>query len=291
MVNRLVGSLLLSLPLVAGGCQALEGLIPGTKAGEVVRVPGQWQKTYIGVQKYNNAVLRNKANGRVLDPEDAREMPMDAYTVEAGDIEELTYRAGRLRYSFTPREKDAQPFVVERPIDEKEFDAFDAALYQDKFFGLAEKNWATERFPMFYVQYDQGGKGHKASFTPNLNRIMKTGALITSYFGQLGGQDKLTAGTKQYAYYLNPAGSNLKVAISTLVGTKNGEAEDKPWTIKAATYDTGKGFQNATVEADGQSITLPMPAGDGSTLLMGLKVTAEGDPGTWETLIPVRTAK
>lgn len=144
---------------------------------------------------------------------------------------------------------------------------------------------------MFYVQYDQGGKGHKTSFTPNLNRLVKTGGLITGYLGQLSGNTKLTAGSKQYAFYLNPSGTNLKVAVSTLVGSKTGEPEDTPWKLKAATYDLGKGAQSATVESDGSAITLPMPTGDGNIQLMSLKVTAEGDPGTYETLIPVRTAK
>ena len=287
-MKRLVGALLISLPVLTAGCQALGiGVSP---SGQAARVPGQWQKTVIGIQKYNNAVLRDKATGKVLDTVDLEANPKLAdITVEAGDIEELTYRAGRLRYSFTAPEKDAQPYVVERPIDEKEFEALDAAIYQDKFFTFGEKNWATERAPLYYVQYDQGGKGWKASFTPNLNRLLKTQAIVNPYLAQLSGQAKAPVGAKQYAYYLVPKSGQLHVSISSLAANAGGEAEDRPWTIKAASYDTGKGFQTATVDAGGAGFSLPLPAGDGNLQLVGLKVTAEGDPGTWETLIPVRT--
>ncbi|MFN3431540.1 MAG: hypothetical protein ACK46X_16505, partial [Candidatus Sericytochromatia bacterium] len=144
-MKRLVGTLLISWPLLTAGCQALGIGVSPSGASQAARVPGQWQKTVIGIQKYNNAVLRDKATGKVLDSDDLEDgMKLADITVEAGDIEELTYRAGRLRYSFTAREKDAQPYVVERPIDEKDFEALDAALYQDKFFTLGEKNWANE---------------------------------------------------------------------------------------------------------------------------------------------------
>ena len=38
---------------------------------------------------------------------------------------------------------------------------------------MPEKNWATVRLPLYVVQYDQNGKGTRASFTPNLNRLLK----------------------------------------------------------------------------------------------------------------------
>ena len=143
---------------------------------------------------------------------------------------------------------------------------------------------------MYYVTYEQNGKGAKSSFTPSLNRLLKFGALINTQFGLFSGETKLPSGVQHHAYYMTAEGGKLKVSISTLVGT-GGEAEDRPWKFKSASYDTGKGFQTATLEARGDAFTLPAPAGDGTYQLMGLRLETEGGPGTWETLIPVRTSK
>jgi hypothetical protein len=288
-VKRLVGSALLLMPLLTGGCTMLDGIFPVAKAS-FERQPGQWQKTTISVQKYINALFRDKKTGKVLSPDDARDKPEADVTLEAGDFEELTYAAGRLRYAYYAREKSAQPFVVERAIEEKEFEALDDAFYKDRFFSMPEKSLADKRFPMFYVQYQQNTKIAKASFSPDIKKLLKSGPILTGYFDELSGQGKLPASAKQYAYYLTVDGTNLKISISTLSGSASGDADDRPWKIKSASYDMGKGSQGATVDADGGSFSLPVPSGDGGLQLMALKVTAEGDPGAWETLIPVRTA-
>jgi hypothetical protein len=288
-VQRYFATALVALPLLLGGCN---GLIPGAaKAPDVQRVPGMWKQTQISVLKYKNALFRDAKTGEVLDPQDARDKPESEVTLESGDFEEFRYGDGRLRYAFFPRLAAAQPYVVERVVDETEFDELDKALYADKFFGLPEKNWATVRLPLYVVQYDQNGKGHKASFTPNLNRLLKFGALVNTHFDLFSGETKLPAGVKQTAYYMTAEAGQLKVSVSTQTGVANSEAEDKPWKLKSATYDVGKGAQAATVDADGGALSLPLPSGGGSFKLVSLKLTAEGEPGTWETLVPVRTSK
>lgn len=288
-MQRYFATALVALPVLLGGCN---GLLPtGAKAAEVQRLPGMWQQTQISVLKYKNALFRDAKTGDVLDPQDARDKPEAEVTLESGDFEELRYSNGRLRYAFFPRLTAAQPYVVERVVDESEFDELDKALYADKFFGLPEKNWATVRLPLFVVQYDQNGKGRKASFTPNLNRLLKFGALASTHFDLFSGEAKLPAGVKQTAYYMTSDAGKLKVSVSTQTGVAGSEAEDKPWKLKSATYDAGKGAQAATVDADGGALSLPLPSGGGNFQLVSLKITAEGEPGTWETLIPVRTAK
>lgn len=280
---------LVALPLLLGGCN---GLIPNAaRAAEVQRVPGMWQQTQISVLKYKNALFRDVKTGDVLDPADAKDKPVAEVTLESGDFEELHYGNGRLRYAFFPRLATAQPYVVERVVDEREFDELDKALYADKFFGLPEKNWATVRLPLFVVQYDQNGKGSKASFTPNLNRLLKFGPLVNTHFDLFSGEAKLPAGVKQTAYYMTAEASKLKVSVSTQTGVANSEAEDRPWKLKSASYDAGKGVQAATLDADGAALTMPLPSGGGNFQLVTLKLTAEGEPGTWETVIPVRTGK
>jgi hypothetical protein len=288
-VQRYFATALVALPLLLGGCN---GLLPtGAKAAEVQRVPGTWKQTQISVLKYKNALFRDTKTGDVIDPEDAKDKPVADVSLESGDFEELRYGNGRLRYALFPRLTAAQPYVVERVVDEPEFDELDKALYADKFFGLPEKNWATVRLPLFVVQYDQNGKGSKASFTPNLNRLLKFGALVNTHFELFSGETRLPAGVKQTAYYMTSDAGKLKVSVSTQTGVANSEAEDKPWKLKSASYDAGKGMQAATVDADGATLSLPLPSGGGAIQLMSLKLTAEGEPGTWETLIPVRTAK
>jgi hypothetical protein len=288
-VSRNFATALVALPVLLGGCN---GLIPNAaRAADVQRVPGMWKQTQISVLKYKNALFRDAKTGDILDPADARDKPEAEVTLESGDFEELHYGNGRLRYAFFPRLTAAQPYVVERVVDETEFDELDKALYADKFFGLPEKNWATVRLPLFVVQYDQNGKGRKASFTPNLNRLLKFGALVNAHFDLFSGETKLPAGVKQTAYYLTSEAGKLKVSVSTQTGVANSEAEDRPWKLKSASYDAGKGVQAATVDADGGALSLPLPSGGGNFQLVSLKLTAEGEPGTWETLIPVRTAK
>jgi hypothetical protein len=290
-VKRLVGSALLLLPLALGGCDALSAIIPISKADVATRQAGMWQKTVISVQKYNNALFRDKKTGKALSTDDARDKPEADVTLEAGDFEELAYRAGRMRYAYYAREAGAQPFVVERAIEEKDFEALDDAIWKDKFFGMPEKNWSDKRFPMYFVQYDQSGKGWHASFTPDLTKLLKSGPILNKYMQDLSGATKMSPGTKQYAYYLTADKGTLTVSISTLTGSNGGDADETPWKFKSASYDLGKGSQAATVGSDGTSFTLPTPSGDGGFQLMALKVTAEGDPGTWDTLIPVRTSK
>lgn len=288
-MQRLSLTALISLPLLLAGCN---GLVPtGTKSVEAQRAPGMWKQTYIGVQKYKNALFRDKQSGEVLDPLDARDKPEAEVTLEAGDFEELTYRDGRLRYAYFPRSTAAQPYVVERAVEESEFEELDKALYTDRFFGMDEKNWATTRLPLYFVQYDQGGKGWKASFTPNLNRLLKFGALANAQFDLFSGETRLPAGQAQTAYYLTAAAGKLQVSVSTQVGVAGTEAEDRPWKLKAATYDAGQGHQAAAIDATGSALTLPLPKGGGAFQLITFKFTTEGAPGTWETLIPVRTSK
>lgn len=289
-MKRLVGSALLVLPLMLAGCDALSGLIPVAKA-DLVRQSGMAQKTTINVQKYLNALFRDKKTGKVLSPDDARDKPEADVTLEAGDFEEVAYRAGHLRYAYYAREASAQPYVVERAMDDKEFETLDDAIWKDKFFAMPEKNWGDKRFPMYFVQYDQNGKGDHASFAPDLAKLLKSGPILSGYFKELSGLTKMSPGAKQTAYYLTASGGNLQVAISTFTGSAGGDADERPWKFKSASYDLGKGMQTATVGADGSSFSLPAPTGDGGFQLMALKVTTEGDPGTWDTMIPVRTSK
>lgn len=282
-------ALILAIPLLLGGCDAV--VSTAAKSPDANRPTGMWQKTTFSVQKYPHALFREKKTGKVLDPRDAGNLPEAEVTLEAGDFEELTYTNGRLRYAFFSRLAKVQPFVVERAATESEFEEFDKALYADKFFGMAEKNWANDRFPLYDVRYEQNGKGAKSSFTPNLNRLLKFGPLLTTQLGLFSGETPLPSGVQQHAYYMATEGGQLKVSVSTIVGT-NGEAEDRPWKFKSASYDTGKGFQSATINAQGDAFTLPAPTGDGTYQLMGLKLVTEGNgPGTWDTLVPVRTSK
>jgi hypothetical protein len=286
-VKRLAVSALLLATFGLAGCAGLEGILPFAKA-DATRKAGQWQNTVLSVQKFGTVVFRDKS-GKPLTDDEAKDANKDDLVVDAGGFEELLYRKGRVRYATYPAEKNAQPLVVERAIGEKDFEALDEALYKDKFFTMKPTTSTGELLPVFVVQYDQAGRGGKNVFAPNMGKLVKTNPILTGYFDALSGESKLEAGSKQIAYYMAPSGGNLQVSISTLTPSASGEPEEKPWVIKSATADFGKGAATGTVSADGASFTVPLPTGDANFQLMSLKVASDAE-AAWETLIPVRAA-
>lgn len=293
-MKRFVGSALLGLALMLAGCD-LPGLtaIAG-KPGATNRPTGKAQSTAISLLKYKNALFRDKKTGRILQPNTAAAKPPEDVELEAGDFEELLYDKGRMRYAFYGRETDAQPFVTERALSDADFESLDKAIWDDRFFAHEKKNWESEvRLPMFYLRYAQEGKGHEASYAPSLSKLRTSGKLLEKYLKQMNGDDALAANTSQTAYYLYAEAGKLKVSIAT---QKKADADlvETDWVIKSAMVDTGKGFTAATVDAKGASFSLPLPSAEkpeSPFQLMGLKLTAEGQPSEWETVIPYRAKK
>lgn len=292
-MKRFVGTATLALALLLTGCE-----IPGLTAiaGKTVsnRVAGKWQDTTLSLLKYKNALFRDKATGRVLQPQAAAAKQPDEVELEAGDFEELLYDKGRLRYAFYGREADAQPFVTERTITEAEFESLDKAIWDDKYFAHEKKNWESEvRLPMFYLRYHQDGKGHEVSYAPSLSKLRTASKLLEKYLKQMNSEDSLPANGTMTAYYLSAEADKLTVSVATQKKTDNDLVETE-WKIKSATVDTGKGAQSATVDAQGASFSFPLPAADkpeSPFQLMSVTITAEGTPAEWKAVLPYRAKK
>lgn len=291
-MKRFLGSAMLVAAVLASGCD----LITGTAPVGINRLTGQWQKTVIVLQKYTTVAFKSKQTGKILTPEAAQTMAESEVELEAGDFEELTYAEGRLRYAAFGHANEAQPYVIERTMTEEAFEELDAAIYKDKYFTFDRKNWdANTRLPLFFLRYNQSGKGHEASFTPSLNKLPNTNRLLGVFLKEFNGEEKLRAGAVQTVYYLSATDGTLKVSISQQKGDAQGEVLDTPVKLKSAAYDLGSGYQSATLQAEGAGtiFTLPQPArGDKSAFqLMGLRLSAEGELGDWDTLIPIRLKK
>ena len=293
-MKRILGSALLGAAVLTSGCD-VSAIFP-TAGTAIDRPTGQWQKTVIVLQKYATVAFKDKNSGKILTPEAAQAMPEADVELEAGDFEELTYAEGRLRYAAFGHANEAQPYVIERTMTEAAFESLDEALYKDKYFTFDRKNWdARTRLPLYFLRYAQNGKGHEASFTPSLAKLPNTNRLLGVYLKEFSGEEKLKAGVSQTVYYLGASEGTLKVSISLQKADEAGEVLDTPVKLKSASYDLGSGYRAATLttEAGGTTFTLPQPArGDkGAFQLMGLRLSAEGELGDWDTLIPIRLKK
>ena len=284
----------LAAAIVLGGCNLK---LPGTAVQVSSRLTGQWMNTIIDFQVYRSVEFVDKS-GNVLDPLAAETMPPDQVDLRPGDLEDLTYASGKLRYAYFPHETDQQPYVAERPIQQADFEALDKALYDDKFFSFKSTNYSQQRIPLYFIQYTQGDKGFSASFAPSLTVLSRTEAIVQPYLYQLGhlprvgedamppGADQLPSGVSQYVYYLSASGGQMKLSIATDAPDSSGTSIETDWKVTGANVDTGSGFQPASIATD-SSITFPQPQGGGAKLV-GLKIDSSGTPSHWETVIPVR---
>lgn len=293
-MKHFVGTAIAATTVLLAGCnlQGLPTLISGKQATN--RPTGQAQTTTISLLKYKNALFREKSSGKILQPQTAATKKPEDVELEAGDFEELQYDKGRLRYAFYGRETEAQPFVTERILAENDFEALDKAIWDDKFFAHDKKNWEGEvRLPMFYLRYSQDGKGHEASYAPSLSKLRSASRLLDKHLKQLNGEENLPANGTMTAYYLSAEAGKLKVSIATQQ-KKDADLVETEWKLKSASVDLGKGFQAATIDAKGESFSVAQPTADkpeSPFQLMGIKVTTEGEPKEWETVIPYRAKK
>lgn len=292
-MQRIVGTATVVLALMLAGCD-IPGLVSVTGKPASNRPTGKSQVTTISLLKYKNALFRDKTSGKLLAPNSAAGKPPEQVELEAGDFEELLYDKGRMRYAFYGRETEAQPFVTERTITDAEFEALDKAIWDDKYFGLDKKVWDGDiRLPMFYLRYNQEGKGHEVSLAPTLNKLRTSGKILERYLKQMNGEDTLPANGTMTAYYLNVDGGKLNIGVATQKKT-DADLVETDWKIKSASVDMGKGFQAATVDAKGETFSVTLPTADkpeSPFQLMGIKLTTEGGPGDWETVIPYRAKK
>ncbi|MDB5097486.1 MAG: hypothetical protein JWM80_1907 [Cyanobacteria bacterium RYN_339] len=252
---------------------------------------GQWMTTQLQVQKYRNALFRDKTTGKQLEPALVETKPATDVELEAGDFDEIFYAKGRLRYAFYGRTSEEQPFVVERVVTEADFNALEGALYENKFFSLPIQNWdAKTRLPLYNVLYIQGDKGYKSSFTPSLNKIPKFGALIDGYIGEMGGDAHPGKGVTQTTYAASGVNGQLSVTLSQDVVDKDGDLVESPIALKAVTYDAGAGPQPAQLPTSGKGnvFNIPQPTGTGTFGIVTLTVTPQGTMAPWSTAIPVR---
>lgn len=259
------------------------------------RQPGMWQSTTIQIQKYRNALFREKATGKQVDPAVAQTMPVDAVALEGGDFDELFYSGGRLRYAFYGRDSDEQPFVTERALTSADFDQLDQPFYDDRFFNLPAQNWdAQVRLPLFVVHYEQGGKAYESSFTPSLNKLPKLAAEVDALLGQMDGDTTPPKGVTQTSYAMSAQNGTLTVTLTQTAIDSGGDAVETPLAVTGVQYDVGQGKQTATLVVDPKKnvFSLPLPAGskDFPFVKVALSITPAAPQTAWNTIIPVRGA-
>jgi hypothetical protein len=245
----------------------------------------------IQVQKYRNALFRDKATGKQLEPAIVETKSPSEVDLEAGDFDELQYANGRLRYAFYGRTSEEQPFVVERVFTQTDFTNLEGALFADHFFALPVQNWdAKTRLPLYDVRYVQGDKGYRSSFTPSLAKLPKFGALVDGYIAEMGGDAHPAKGVSQTTYASSAINGQLSVTISQDTVDQDGDLVEKPVPLQAVTYDAGQGQQPAQLPSGGKGnvFNIPQPSGTGTFGVVTLNITPQGGSAPWSTSIPVR---
>jgi hypothetical protein len=281
---------------ILGGCKAPgTANVPGGSAAvtdaSTLFTQGQMNGTSIQVQRYRNALFRDKTTGKQLEPAIVETKNPSDVELEAGDFDEIQYANGRLRYAFYGRGTDAQPFVVERAFTQDDFNALEGALFGDHFFAQPVQNWdAKTRFPLYDVRYVQGDKGYKSSFTPSLTKLPKFGALVDGYISEMGGTTKPAKGTTQVTYASGVLNGQLSVTLSQATVDADGDLVETPIALKAVTYDAGQGQQPAQLPSGGEGnvFNIPQPSGSGTFGVVALTITPQGTTAPWSTAIPVR---
>jgi hypothetical protein len=269
-------------------CVATPNPAPSPSAGATTlaqRPKGQAATTQIQLQRFKTLFFRSKANGAILAPESAAELPPEAVNLEVGDWDQLDYEAGRLRYTSFPREREAQPLVVDRAYPEASFEALDVALWTDPYFSSPSKNWdAKTRLPLYLLRYQQNGKGHEASFTPSLTaKLPRSSAILEALLAQLSGQSLPPAGVSHVLYGLSLNQKQCEVQVSQLKAAGN-DADSSPLKLSQVQVDLGAGPQAATIGPKGFSFVAPTTAGEVAVVAT---LTPEGG-SPWKVVLPVR---
>lgn len=279
---------------LAGGCASLPGLQPKVPVGttSVNYQTGQGQNTQILVQRFQNVEFVGQ-DGNVLDPIEAATTDPSKVQLLAGDFEALSYNKGVLQYAQYAHESDAQPYVVERKIDETEFETLDKTFYQDNIFKNTKVLDPQKRLPLYFITYVQNGKGWQGSFAPSLTTTAAhVGQLVDSYFNQFdggpNGDTPTPKGVTQTAYYLSAVNGTMTLALATQTADDSGQLNETPIKLKSVTVNAGQGAVSATVGSDEKSCTFPQPSGKGPFETVDVTITADGAPGNWESLIPLR---
>lgn len=252
---------------------------------------GSFETTKLRVQKVRNFLFREKATGKVLDPRLAQTRREDEVTLDPGDMDEIVYDNGRLRYAFYGRTIEEQPYVVEREVARADYQALEDGLEADGFWGIDKKSWDDKtRFPFYYVLYTVGDAGYEASFTPSLGKLKKTGPLFDAYIDQMGAAAKLPQGTTQLAFAQQGAEGVITVSVSTQTPDKVGDPVEKPFNLTAAEVDAGKGKVEALIGPTENAFTYPQPAAGGQFMNVSVTLTTE-DGKKYKTILPIRSAK
>lgn len=290
------------LVLATSGCTIPGGVKPIATASKTPAKPdvvarpaalpaGSFETTKLRVQKVRNFLFREKSTGKILDPRLAQARREDEVTLDPGDMDELVYDKGRLRYAFYGREIDEQPYVVEREVTTADYRAIEDGLDQDGFWGLDKKSWDDKtRFPFYYVLYTVGEAGYEASFTPNLGKLKKAGPLFDAYIDQMGATSKLPAGTKQIAFSQQAANGVVTVSVATQTPDANGDPLDKPFNLSAARVDAGKGAIEALIGPTENAFTYEQPKAGGQFMNVSVTLTTE-DNKEYKAILPIRSAK
>lgn len=284
---------------VLAGCNNGNPAGSGTPASTASVVPaltwaaGGADTTVIRVQKYRNALFRDTATGKQLEPTLAIDKTPSQVSIEGGDFDELTYSTGRLQYAFCAHDGDAQPYVVERAMGVSDFEAFDKAFYDDKFFNLGPTAWdAQARLPFFVVDYQKGTQRYETTFTPSLSRLAKVSTLVDAYFKQMDGDGKPDKGVTETQYAIAAVNGTVTVTVSHVVQDDAGDVDETPVVLSGAKYSVdGKSSQAALLVTGGKgdSFTFPQPTGTASNpyVRLQLSISPKTD-ATFDTVLPVR---
>lgn len=281
------------------GCLPTGAKVPTTPASKAPAkatrptqiAPGSFQSTKIRVQKVRNFLFKEKATGKVLDPAIAQTRAEAEVDLETGDMDELVYDNGKLRYAFYGRTAEEQPYVVERAVAQADYEALEDGLDADGFWGFDKKTWHQEqRIPFYYVLYTVGDAGYEASFTPTLSRLKKTGPLIDAYIDQMGGSARLPAGTKQMAFAQQGYNGQIIVSVADQAADRAGDAVDTPFKLTGAKVDAGKGAVDALIGPTENAFTYDQPKANGA--FMNVSVTLTGADGrVVKTILPIRALR
>lgn len=251
--------------------------------------PGTYETMKLRAQRMRTVGFKDKATGELIDARLAQARPPAELDLVPGDYDELTYDRGQLRFATYGHEPNAQPYVVEKVLPREEWQALEDGLNADGYFSMNKTNWdADKRFPMFYLLYTVGDAGYESSFTPNLAKLKKTGPLLNGWFDVLGGRGRMPAKAEHMAFGQSIIQGQMRVVASRLTPDVNGDAQDKPFNLRKAEYDTGKGFQEAVVGPLENAFEYPRPAGKGEVVMVAVKLTSE-DGSVYQTVLPVKT--
>lgn len=262
------------------------------KATRPTQIPaGSFQTTKIRVQKVRNFLFTEKATGKILDPAIAQTRAEADVDLQTGDMDELVYDNGKLRYAFYGRTTEEQPYVVEREVGKADYEAMEDGLDADGFWGFDKKTWHQEqRIPFYYVLYTVGDAGYEASFTPTLGRLKKTGPIFDGYIDQMGGGARLPAGTKQMSFAQQGYNGQIIVSVADQAADRAGDAVDTPFKLTGAKVDAGKGVVDALIGPTENAFTYDQPKANGA--FMNVSVTLTGADGrVVKTVLPIRALK